>query len=104
MWKIIGAADQITEDEPSSIKVGDKEIGVYCVGGQFYAIEDICPHAYARLTQGFIDGDKVECPLHEAVFHIPTGKCLKEPGGRDLCTYPIQIVDGQVQIQVQDEA
>ena len=66
-----------------------------------YALENVCPHAYALLTQGFVDGDTVECPLHEAVFHIPTGKCLKEPGGRDLKTYSVRLAGEEIQIKVE---
>ena len=64
------------------------------------ALENVCPHAYALLTQGFVDGDTVECPLHEAVFHIPTGKCLKEPGGRDLKMYSVRLAGEEIQIKV----
>jgi len=42
----------------------------------------------------------VECPLHEAVFDIRTGRCLREPGERDLKRYPLRIVDNQIQITV----
>jgi 3-phenylpropionate/trans-cinnamate dioxygenase ferredoxin component len=103
MWKTICAAGQVSESQPASITIGDKEVGVFFVGEQFYAIEDICPHAYARLSQGFVDGDSVECPLHEAVFHIPSGKCMKGPGGRAVQTYPVQVVKGQIQIFLQEE-
>ena len=66
--------------------VEGKEIGVYLLDGNYYALEDVCPHAYALLSQGFVDDGKVECPLHEALFDVRTGQCLREPGGRDLQT------------------
>jgi 3-phenylpropionate/trans-cinnamate dioxygenase ferredoxin subunit len=100
-WNQVGTDDQISDDEPLSVKVGEKDIGIYRVNGELYAIEDICPHAYALLSQGFVDGETVECPLHEAVFHIPTGKCLKEPGGRDLCTYKVRLAGQEIQILVE---
>lgn len=43
-------------------------------------MEDICPHANALLSQGFMDGETIECPLHGALFDIRTGQCLREPG------------------------
>ncbi|WP_162871348.1 nitrite reductase (NAD(P)H) small subunit, partial [Klebsiella pneumoniae] len=46
----------------------------------------------------FVDDGKVECPLHEALFDVRTGQCLREPGGRDLQTYPTRVVDNQIQI------
>ena len=40
------------EDFPFSGKVEGKEIGVYLLDGNYYALEDVCPHAYALLRQG----------------------------------------------------
>ena len=91
IWHRIACIDEIDEDEPLSVKVGDHTIGVFQLDGEFYAIEDVCPHAFALLSQGFVEGDEVECPLHEAVFHIPTGRCLKAPADRDLQTYQVRV-------------
>ena len=77
------------------------EVGLFRNGSKVLAYENVCPHAYALLTQGFIDGDTVECPLHEAVFHIQKGKCMKEPGGRDLKTYAVRLAGEEIQIKVE---
>jgi len=86
-WSDVGAAEEVTEDTPLPASVGSRSIGVYLVGGKYYALEDVCPHAEALLSQGFVEGEEIECPLHGARFHIPTGKCTREPGGRDLACY-----------------
>jgi len=86
-WNDVGAAEEVTEDTPLPASVGSRSIGVYLVGGKYYALEDVCPHAEALLSQGFVEGEEIECPLHGARFHIPTGKCTREPGGRDLACY-----------------
>ena len=69
-WRCAGHAGDLSEDAPLEFKLDGTEIGIYKVGDELYALENVCPHAYALLTQGFVDGDTVECPLHEAVFHI----------------------------------
>ncbi|HEX8739058.1 MAG TPA: non-heme iron oxygenase ferredoxin subunit [Casimicrobiaceae bacterium] len=99
-WHVVGRSDEVTEDEPLSVVVGGCEIGIYRVNGELRAIEDVCPHQYALLTQGFVEGENVECALHGAVFNIRTGRCLKEPGGRDLRTFPVRDVDGNLEIEV----
>lgn len=99
-WQRVAIIDEIDEDEPISVTVGDHTIGIFLVDGKYHAIEDICPHAYALLSQGFVEGDEVECPLHEAVFHIPSGKCLKAPAERDVATYPVKIDGDNVLVQV----
>jgi 3-phenylpropionate/trans-cinnamate dioxygenase ferredoxin subunit len=100
-WHCVGELAQLGEDNPIEYKRDGLEVGIFKVGEQIYALENVCPHAYALLTQGFIDGETVECPLHEAVFHIPSGRCLKEPGGRDLKTYAVRLAGEEIQIKVQ---
>ncbi|EFE96246.1 Rieske (2Fe-2S) protein [Serratia odorifera] len=102
-WKNVCEVSQVKEDFPYSATVDGKEIGVYLIDGQFYALEDVCPHAYALLSQGFVDDGKVECPLHEALFDVRTGKCLREPGGRDLHTFPTRVIDDRIQITLIEE-
>jgi 3-phenylpropionate/trans-cinnamate dioxygenase ferredoxin subunit len=99
-WHDVGAVDAVSEDMPLTVKIGDREIGVYRVNGKHYALEDVCPHAYALLSQGFVDGEEIECPLHGAKFHIATGKCTKEPGGRDLASYPVKQDAGRLFVKV----
>lgn len=102
-WTNVCEVSQVKEEFPFSGTVGGKEIGIYLVDGELYALEDVCPHAYALLSQGFVEDGKVECPLHEAVFDIKTGQCLREPGGRDLRRYPLRVVDNRIQITLIEE-
>jgi len=99
-WLSVCKVDEVTEDVPFSVKQDEKEIGIFKVDDGFYAIEDICPHAYALLTQGFVEGRTVECPLHEAIFDIPTGKLESGPGCRNLVTYPVKVEGDELLLQV----
>ncbi len=90
-WHVAGTLSDIADDQPLSTRIGDREVGVYVVDGKFYALEDVCPHAYALISQGFVEGEEIECPLHGAKFHIPTGRCTREPAGRDLKCYPVKV-------------
>jgi 3-phenylpropionate/trans-cinnamate dioxygenase ferredoxin subunit len=95
-WHDVAAAGDVSEDTPLAIKVGDREVGIYALGGTYYALEDVCPHAYALLSQGFVDGEEIECPLHGAKFNIRTGKCTKEPADRDLAKYEVRVEGGRL--------
>ena len=77
---------------PVSVKAGGRCIGVFAVDDRVYAIDNICPHADAMLTHGRVAGEVVECAFHNALFHLPTGRCLRGPG-RDIATYDV-IIDG----------
>ena len=99
-WHKVGTVGDVEEDEPLGASVDGTEIGVFLVGGTYYAIENICPHAFAMLSDGFVEGDQVECPLHQAVFQISTGKCLKEPAEQDVATYPVKVEGDDILVQV----
>jgi NAD(P)H-dependent nitrite reductase small subunit len=99
LWHAVASIGDVAEDEPAAVEVEGKKFGIYQIDDEYYAIDDICPHAYALLSQGFVDEGEVECPLHNAVFNIKTGKCIKEPGG-DINTYEVKVIDGQINIKI----
>ena len=55
-YKVVEDAAAITEDMPASVEAGERSIGVFRIRGELYAIEDICPHAFARLSEGCVEG------------------------------------------------
>ncbi|PEH54996.1 non-heme iron oxygenase ferredoxin subunit [Yersinia kristensenii] len=99
-WVSVCKVSYVKPDFPFSALVNNKRIGVYILDGEYFAMEDVCPHANALLTQGFMDGETVECPLHGALFDIRTGQCLREPGERDLNTYPVRISGDQIEVNL----
>lgn len=98
-WTDVGERSKVDPDNPLPAAVGDTKIGVYEVDGALHAIEDVCPHAYALLTQGFADGCEIECPLHNAVFDVTTGKHLRGEPCRDVKTFPIRVTAGRIEVQ-----
>lgn len=99
-WHDVASFAELDPDFPLGVEVQGEKIGLYVDGAQVYALEDICPHAQATLSQGFREGGTIECPLHAAQFEIASGKCLNEIGGRDLRCFPTQIKNGRVAIQI----
>ena len=101
-WHTVAKTSEVDEDEPKRVSVGTTDIAVCKVGDRFYAIDDICTHEYASLSDGFVEGDAIECPLHQARFHIPTGKVLTAPATEDLRTYPVKVEGDDILVQVPD--
>jgi nitrite reductase/ring-hydroxylating ferredoxin subunit len=99
-WQDVAARDQLDPDFPLGVEVNGQAIGLYLVDDQVHAIEDVCPHAEALLSQGFVENGVVECPLHGAQFEITTGKCLNEIGERDIRCFPVKVENGRVVIQI----
>lgn len=90
-WHKVATASQVTEDDPVAVEIGDTAIGLYRVDGEIRALSNICSHAFAMLTDGFVDGNLVECPLHQAQFDICTGKAISSPADEDVPVYPVRL-------------
>jgi len=90
--------EDVTPQFPKRIMIDGHEIALFNVEGEIFATDNICSHAYASLADGFVTGDVVECPLHEACFNIRTGKVLSAPATVDIRTYPVQIADGRISV------
>ncbi|MDB5966691.1 MAG: Rieske (2Fe-2S) protein [Polaromonas sp.] len=99
-WHEVASRDQLDPDFPVGVDVEGHKLGLFLLGEEVHALEDICPHAYALLSQGFQEDGVIECPLHAARFDIATGKCLAEIGQRDLHRYPVRVQEGRVQVQI----
>ena len=99
-WQSVASVDEVEEDEPLRVRIGDAQIALCRLGEEIFAIDNICTHEYAELSDGFIEGDCIECPLHQAQFDIRTGKALTAPAVEDLTTYPCRIENGVVLVAI----
>lgn len=81
--------------------VGKELVGIFHVEGQFFALDNRCPHAGASLAHGIVEGDEVACRIHHWRFSIRDGRRLDEscPGTNARC-FPLRIVDQDVQIDL----
>ncbi len=98
-WVRVAAFAELSDDAPLAVTLGEIPIALYRLDGRIYAIDDVCPHELALLSQGFVEGGAIECPLHQACFDIATGRCLSGPATRDLRCYEVRIEGGEVYVQ-----
>jgi len=82
------------------IVIAGKEIALYDLDGTLHATDDVCTHAYAKLSDGWLDKGEIECPLHAGRFDIKTGKALCPPVTDDLKTYPVRLVGDEIQVKL----
>ena len=66
------------------------------VDGTVLAVHDVCTHALASLSGGWVEGDRIECPRHGAAFSLRTGEALTPPASRALPTFGVEVRDGRV--------
>jgi 3-phenylpropionate/trans-cinnamate dioxygenase ferredoxin subunit len=82
------------------IDVDGEPIAVFHVDDHFYATRDICTHEEASLSEGDLEGELVECPLHGARFNVRTGEVKSLPAVVRLKTYPVRVVGDAVEVEV----
>ncbi|MBA3564794.1 MAG: non-heme iron oxygenase ferredoxin subunit [Gammaproteobacteria bacterium] len=99
-WFDVAAAGAIAPGGFEIIDVDDVLIAVFNLDGEFYAIEDVCTHDGEELTGGPVIGDEIICPRHGARFCIKTGAVTAPPAYEPVPTYPVRVVEGRVQVQV----
>ena len=72
---------------------------VFNVDGEFYVTDDLCTHGPGSLSEGYIDGDVVECNFHNGQFNIKTGEVVSPPCMVPMKTYKTMVENGRVFIE-----
>jgi 3-phenylpropionate/trans-cinnamate dioxygenase ferredoxin subunit len=71
--------------------------------GDLYAIDDTCTHQDASLSEGWLEGCLVECPLHAASFDLRTGAPTCLPARRPVRTHRVTVDDGVIHLHLAAE-
>jgi nitrite reductase/ring-hydroxylating ferredoxin subunit len=94
MFVKVAQTCDLAEGSMVAVTVGDTEILLARVQGQYYAISNVCSHADAWLDQGHLRPAtwEVQCPLHQACFDLRTGRATAAPA-----YHPVQVYDVRVE-------
>ena len=116
----IGIVSEFEEGTKKVFNLGETEVGVFRLGGEFYAWNNICPHQGGPVCQGRLyprvhenlDENKhshgrlydenninIVCPWHGLEFDVRTGK---HPGNEEIALdpFPVQIEGGEIYVIV----
>ena len=66
------------------------------VNGSYHAVDELCPHSGAALSEGDLYGEVVECPLHSSMFRVKTGEVLTPPASEGLTVYQVRVEDDDI--------
>jgi 3-phenylpropionate/trans-cinnamate dioxygenase ferredoxin component len=96
---VVGGIDDLRPGACVSFELPDgNEVAVYNVNGEYYAMENSCPHQGAPLSEGIVCGHVVECGLHGWQFDVRTGECLTVR--ERIQTFPVKIEEGLVKVDI----
>jgi 3-phenylpropionate/trans-cinnamate dioxygenase ferredoxin subunit len=90
----------LSPGEGKCVEVGDKRIALFNLDGEFYAIDDTCTHSGGPLSEGMVEGEKVTCPWHGAVFNIKSGEVLGEPAPEGVAKYNVRVTGEDIEVEV----
>jgi nitrite reductase/ring-hydroxylating ferredoxin subunit len=99
-FRKIAKIGDIEPDKGKCFEVDGRRIAVFNLGGSYHAIDDMCTHAEASLSEGEVSGDEIMCPLHFATFNIMTGACTGPPADEDVRSYPVRVTGDDIEVEV----
>ena len=99
-WQHAATTEAVPEGEIIAATVAGTQIALYNIEGEIYATNNICTHEHAYLSDGYLEGCVIECPLHQGQFDVRTGKAMCKPLTEDLPVYPVKIVGQDVFVKL----
>jgi nitrite reductase/ring-hydroxylating ferredoxin subunit len=94
------STDEVAAGAALKVETEGLTLAVFNVDGKFFVTDDLCTHGPGSLSEGYIEDDVVECNFHNGQFNIRTGEVVSPPCMIAVKTYPVQVVDGKVTIEV----
>jgi nitrite reductase/ring-hydroxylating ferredoxin subunit len=92
----VAKTSDLAEDETMMVEVGEKRIVLSNIGGKFYAIGEVCPHAEGPLSEGLVEDGEVECPWHGSRFDLRTGEATSPPADEAVPKYGVRVEGDEV--------
>lgn len=81
------------------VELSGREILLCHTRDGLLAVDNICTHAAARLSEGRLKGCKVFCPLHGAAFDLRDGAALTRPARTPLACYRVRVEGDDILLQ-----
>ncbi len=95
-WHVVAKVDDLEKGDVTPVVVGQRELAIYDGVDGISISYGRCTHGAANLCDGYFDGRRIECPLHQGLFDALTGKALAAPARVALRMIDCKVEDGQV--------
>ena len=90
----VAGFDDMADGQVRHVKIGSRDIALARVAGEYFALSDLCRHAFGPLSQGFVDGHHLVCPWHGWRYDVRDGST--DHPDANVRTYPVTVRDGEV--------
>jgi len=99
----VACAADVPEGGMYEINFGSRNIVLCHTRDGWFAVDNVCTHAYAKLSEGRLRGRRLICPLHGGSFDCRTGAVLGQPAITPLKAYPVRLSGEDVEISIDEE-
>ncbi len=99
-WRRVAALTDVPPGKLHGVEADGERVVLANVDGDLYALEDQCSHQDYPLSEGELEGEKLECVFHGARFDVCSGRAVQLPAVRPVKTYPVEIRDEEIYIEV----
>jgi 3-phenylpropionate/trans-cinnamate dioxygenase ferredoxin subunit len=82
--------DTLVDGKPVKIMVDKTAVCLVKIKDEVFAVEDTCSHADASLSEGELNGYRIECWLHGAEFDLRTGEAVVPPAVAPLKRFIVE--------------
>ena len=94
-WVRVASVSDLAKGDMKPVDVEGRNLALYHLDDDSWrASDNVCTHAFALLTDGWLEGCIIECPLHAGRFDLRNGAGQGAPIEDDLAVYPVR-VDGE---------
>ena len=90
----------LSPGEMKSVMLGQEEVLLANVNGNFYAISDTCTHVGGPLSEGSMDGNIVTCPWHGATFDVTSGSTLGGPAPSGVSCFTVRVTGDDIELEI----
>jgi nitrite reductase (NADH) small subunit/3-phenylpropionate/trans-cinnamate dioxygenase ferredoxin subunit len=99
---VIARVSDVVENVGEAYPIDNRMIAVFLHNGEYYAMDDFCPHMGASLAGGCLYEGSISCPWHAWRFNLKDGTWLENPKIKTT-VYPIFVEGENLVIELPDE-
>lgn len=92
--------DDVPMGQGLKVETAGLTLAVFNVDGTFYVTDDVCTHGPGSLSEGFLEGETIECNFHQGAFNVRTGDVVLPPCMVPIKTYKTVVDEATVYIEV----
>lgn len=98
--KVATTAEMENVQAGKLVEAAGQAVALFQLGGEYCAIDNVCPHRGGSLAEGMLNGNEISCPWHGARFDVRTGAVLCPPAPHGVRSFPVRVSGTDIEVEV----